>query len=236
MAALSIGIAFGLDGLDGRIARMTNTVSDFGREIDSLADVITFGIAPSILAFVWGFQFIESWPSPGFQQAIMRTAYFISFMFLMCGAARLARFNVQVNPVPKNPGKPDRKYFVGLPIPAAAGMVAAIVYAAYGTPIRSWPLGLAWLLLLMMLSFLMVSTWRYRSFKDLNMLSPRSPFSIVIIAGIIYLTYAYSQIVLLALAATYTCSGILVRIGGLLRRATRGTKPPAQPAVERADA
>ncbi len=179
-AALAIGIAFGLDGLDGRIARMTNTVSDFGREIDSLADVITFGIAPSILAFVWGFQFIEWWPDPGFQRTTMRIAYFIGFMFLMCGAARLARFNVQVNPVPKNPGKPDRKYFVGLPIPAAAGMVASVVYAASGTPIRWWPLGIAWLLLLSMLSFLMVSTWRYRSFKDLNMFSPRSPIFVVL--------------------------------------------------------
>src|SRR3984893_15765843 len=102
-AAKMIGVAVLLDGLDGRIARMTNTVSDFGREMDSLADVITFGIAPAVLAFAWG------------------------FLFLLCCAPRLARFNVQNNPIPQNPGRPDRKYFVGLPTPAAAGMLASVV-------------------------------------------------------------------------------------------------------------
>src|ERR1017187_559070 len=115
VAAKAIGVAVVLDGLDGRIARMTNTVSDFGREMDSLADVITFGIAPAVLAFTWGVQFVKG---GGFLPD-HRAGYFMAFLFLVCVAARLARFNVQTNPVPKNPGRPDRKYFVGLPIPAA---------------------------------------------------------------------------------------------------------------------
>jgi phosphatidylserine synthase len=135
-----------LDGLDGRIARMTNTTSDFGREMDSLADVISSALPR------------PCWPSPGacsssdrsptpIRGQIHNAGYFISFLFLLCGAVRLARFNVQKNPVPKNPGRPDRKYFVGLPIPAGAGMVAAVVYrrqfrshhlvAAYGSVARA---------------------------------------------------------------------------------------------------
>ena len=129
IAAIAIVAAVFLDGLDGRIARMTNTVSDFGREIDSLADVISFGIAPAVLAYAWGVQFVDTSLAQSVRHQLFECGYFVAFLFLLCGAARLARFNVQRNPIPKNPGKPDRKYFVGLPIPAAAGMVAAVVYA-----------------------------------------------------------------------------------------------------------
>src|SRR6516225_8077040 len=152
-AAKMIGLAVFLDGLDGRIARMTNTVSDFGREMDSLADVITFGIAPAVLAYAWGIQFIES-PIEGIPlETIARVGYFICFLFLLCGAARLARFNITTNPVPKNPGRPDRKYFVGLPIPAAAGLVAAVVYAEGSAPVHLWVVSVLWLALLGLLSF-----------------------------------------------------------------------------------
>ena len=168
VAAKAIGAAVVLDGLDGRIARMTNTVSDFGREMDSLADVITFGIAPAVLAFTWGVQFVM----PGGFLMDHRAGYFIAFLFLLCGAARLARFNVQTNPVPKNPGRPDRKYFVGLPIPAAAGLVAAIVYANDSVPAGMVdPVGLV-AGVLALLSFLMVSTWRYPSFKEVHLEGP----------------------------------------------------------------
>src|SRR6202522_3191236 len=131
VAAKAIGAAVFLDGLDGRIARMTNTTSDFGREMDSLADVISFGLAPAVLAFAWGVQFVGQLTDP-IRGQIHNAGYFISFLFLLCGALRLARFNVQKNPIPKNPGRPNRKYFVGLPIPGAAGTVAAVVYAFYG--------------------------------------------------------------------------------------------------------
>ncbi|MGH9659795.1 MAG: CDP-alcohol phosphatidyltransferase family protein, partial [Bryobacteraceae bacterium] len=101
LAAKAIGVAVFLDGLDGRIARMTNTTSDFGREMDSLADVISFGIAPAVLAFAWGVQFIDPAVAPALRDQILRAGYFFAFMFLLCSAARLARFNVQKNPVPK---------------------------------------------------------------------------------------------------------------------------------------
>lgn len=178
--AMAIVAAVFFDGLDGRIARMTNTCSDFGREMDSLADVITFGIAPAALAFAWGVYFI---PRVDFitVEHLRQAGYFLSFAFLLCGAARLARFNIQKNPVPKNPGRPDRKYFVGLPIPAAAAVLGSIVYAADGVPLNWWILSVIWLVLVGSLAFLMVSTWRYPSFKDLSLLRPRSPLVFVLV-------------------------------------------------------
>lgn len=218
VAAQMIGIAVLLDGLDGRIARMMNTSSDFGREMDSLADAITFGLAPAVLAFAWGFYSVFA--DAAVRDTLLRFGYFVSFLFLLCGTMRLARFNITTNPVPKNPGKPDRKYFVGLAIPAAAGMVAAVVYAA-GAPIRSLPFSIAWMLLLVMLSFLMVSTWRYRSFKDLNLMRPRSPFLVVIVGSFILLCWNWPQLSLLLLGSFYVGSGVVVRIAGVLRRLFR---------------
>ena len=225
IAAKTIGLAFLLDGLDGRIARLTNTASDFGREMDSLADVISFGIAPAVLAYTWGVQFTDPGLGPGLHRHILGIGSFIAFMFLLCGSARLARFNVQKNPIPKNPGRPNRKYFVGLPIPAAAGMVASVVYAADSVPITYWPWTAAWLALLSFVSFLMVSTWRYYSFKDLNLMRPRSPLTIILVGGLIYLIWNYSQPVLLACAACYVASGIVIRIGGIVRRYLRPARP-----------
>ena len=160
---------------------------------------------------------------------MVRAGYFISFLFLLCGSARLARFNVQKNPIPKNPGKPDRKYFVGLAIPAAAGMVAALVYATGSSPIHYWPFAVAWLALLVLLSFLMVSTWRYYSFKDINLQRPRSWWMVIVLGSLIYLIWNYSQPVLLALAAAYVGSGIVIRIGGIIRRHLRPSPPPRHP-------
>jgi len=220
-AAIAIGVSVFFDGLDGRIARMTNTVSDFGREMDSLADCVTFGIAPAVLAFVWGVEFVTTLPDPLTVEHLRRVAYFFSFMFLLCGAMRLARFNIQKNPVPKNPGRPDRKYFVGTPIPAAAAMVASIVYAMDGRPLHSWVLSVAWLALLGLLAFLMVSTWRYPSFKDLSLTRPRSPLTLVIVGCVIYLIWTLSQPVLLVMSGSYVLSGIVIRVGGIVRRRLR---------------
>jgi len=217
-ASIAIGAAVFFDGLDGRIARLTNTVSDFGREMDSLSDVISFGIAPAVLAFAWGIQFVEL-------EILHQFGYFFSFLYLLCGAMRLARFNIQKNPVPKNPGRPDRKYFVGLPIPAAAGAIASIVYASDGNVLHWWPFSAAWIALLFLLAFLMVSTWRYPSFKDLNFARPRSPLTLVLVGSFIYLIKLFSQPVLLGMAACYVGSGIAIRIGGLLRRRVRPHPP-----------
>jgi CDP-diacylglycerol---serine O-phosphatidyltransferase len=224
VAAKAIGVAVVLDGLDGRIARMTNTVSAFGRELDSLADVITFGIAPAVLAFTWGVQFA----TPGGFLPDHRAGYFIAFLFLLCGAARLARFNVQINPVPTNPGRPDRKYFVGLPIPAAAAMVAAVVYASDSVPLEWWMLSASWLVLLALLSFLMVSTWRYPSFKEINLKGPGSPLTVILFGALIYLIWNYSQPVLLALSTLYVGTGIVIRGAGIIRRRFRPHPPPPQ--------
>jgi CDP-diacylglycerol--serine O-phosphatidyltransferase len=218
LAAKAIGIAVLLDGLDGMIARLTHTTSDFGREMDSLADVISFGMAPAVLAFAWGVQFVDSGLTKQFQHQLFQAGYFIAFLFLLCGAARLARFNVQKNPIPKNPGRPNRKYFVGLPIPGAAGSVAATVYAFYGEPIGDWPLAVVWLGLLLLLGFLMVSTWRYYSFKGLSLRQPRTPLIVIVVGGLVYAIWNYGHVVLPVMAVAYVGSGIAIRLGGIVRR------------------
>jgi CDP-diacylglycerol---serine O-phosphatidyltransferase len=220
-AAIMIGLAVLLDGLDGRIARMTNTTSDFGREMDSLADAITFGVAPAVLAFSWGIFGVNTEGNAALRDHLHRLGYFLAFVFLLCGSARLARFNVTANPVPKNPGRPDRKYFVGVPIPAAAGLVAAVVYAASGVPLVWWPATLGWIALLGLLGFLMVSTWRYRSFKDLNLMRPRSPIWVVFLGSFIFLIWSYPQVMLLTIGVLYVGSGLVVRIAGVLNRRFR---------------
>ena len=225
-AAIAIGAAVFLDGLDGRIARLTRTVSDFGREMDSLADVISFGIAPAVLAYAWGVEFASAPPAPLTIEHLHRAGYFCAFLFLLCGALRLARFNVQVNPVPKNPGRADRKYFVGMPIPAAAAMVASVVYAfAAVGPLNSWVFSTVWLALLGLLAFLMVSTWRYPSFKDLSLVRPRSPVTFVVLSVLIYLVWSFSEEMLLGMSACYVLSGIVIRAGGIVRRRLRHQNP-----------
>jgi len=228
VAAQAIIAAVILDGLDGRIARMTNTTSAFGREMDSLADVISFGLAPAVLAYAWGVQFIDPIIGERMRGQIFTAGYLVAFLFLLCGACRLARFNVQVNPIPKNPGRPDRKYFVGLPIPAGAAMVATIVWASDSQPISWWPLSVAWLGLLLLLGFLMVSTWRYHSFKGISFSKAYSPLTIILVGGLIYGMLNYAQLLFLALTTAYVASGIAIRIGGIVRRRLK----PARPAPE----
>ncbi len=229
-AAKAIGAAAFLDGLDGRIARMTNTTSEFGREMDSLADVISFGMAPAVLAFAWGIQFVDPTIPPSWRENLFNAGYFSAFLFLLCCAARLARFNIQKNPIPKNPGRPDRKYFVGLPTPAAAAIVCAVVYASDAEPVTRWPIAVAWLGLLLLIGFLMVSTWRYYSFKGLSLNKPYGPLLIVIFGALIYAIWNWSQPVFLAMAIAYVGSGIVIRIGGIIRRRFRHS-PPHPPAA-----
>jgi CDP-diacylglycerol--serine O-phosphatidyltransferase len=195
--------------------------------MDSLADVISFGIAPAVLAFAWGIEFLDTGLNATIRDHIFRAGYFISFLFLLCCAARLARFNIQKNPVPKNPGRPDRKYFVGLPTPAAAAAVVAVIYATDAEPLTWWPLSVVWLAMLALLSFLMVSTWRYYSFKGISLNQPYKPLLIVALGALIYAIWNWSQPVLLAMALAYVGSGIVIRIGGIVRRRLRQT--PAHP-------
>jgi CDP-diacylglycerol--serine O-phosphatidyltransferase len=224
-AAKVIGISVLLDGLDGRVARMTNTTSAFGAELDSLADVISFGIAPAVLAYFWGVHFVNPHNAPVALEQIQDIGKLVAFLFLLCGAARLARFNVQKNPQPKNPGRPDRKYFVGLAIPCGAGVLASVVYFANGNPITFWPHTLAWLVLTGLVSFLMVSTWRYYAFKEVNLLHPRSPLTVILLGALIFLIFYFSRPVLLIMATAYALSGVVIRIAGIFRRFRPGRRP-----------
>ncbi|HKO13577.1 MAG TPA: CDP-diacylglycerol--serine O-phosphatidyltransferase [Acidobacteriaceae bacterium] len=217
-AAVAIGLAIPFDALDGRIARMTNTESDFGRELDSLADVVTFGVAPAILAFAWGFRSLPQTLNHDFRAKLIQFGAFVCFLFLLCGAARLARFNISVNPVPKNPGHPGRKYFVGMPIPAGAALVAAVVHGFIGLPIFSAWVAMIWGALVGFLGFLMVSTWRFWSGKEIN-LAGRQPFRWIVLLGVgIYLLVFFSREVLILLAFAYMFSGVIARLAYSWRR------------------
>lgn len=210
-AAIAILFAIPFDALDGRIARMTNTCSDFGRELDSLADVITFGVAPSLLAFVWGFQYLPDSVNPELRVHLVQAGAFVCFLFLLSGASRLARFNISVNPQPRNPGRPDRKYFVGMPIPAGAGLLAASIHFFWGIPVRAWWFSIVWLCLVGLAGFLMVSTWRFWSAKEIDLAS-RQPFRIVVVLAIVlYILLRYSNVMLFLMALVYMFSGIWAR-------------------------
>ena len=210
-AAVAICLAIPFDSLDGRIARMTHTTSDFGKELDSLADAITFGVAPCLLAFVWGFHSLPEAMNPDLRRTILQIGSFICFLYLLCGASRLARFNISNNPQPRNPGRLDRKYFVGMPIPAAAGMIASTVHFCYGFPIPYWWLALLWVGLVGLLGFLMVSTWRFWSGKEINF-GRRQPFQLLMLLAIVlFVVIRFSSGALFTLALVYMFSGIWAR-------------------------
>ena len=226
-AAKAIGFAVLFDGLDGRIARMTGTSSDFGRELDSLADVITFGVAPALLAWMWGFRQLPA-ASPGqFYAKLAQFGAIASFLFLMAGASRLARFNIASNPQPSNPGRPGKKYFVGMPIPAGAGVVAAVVHFSAGDPIASWWTAITWMLMVVAVGYLMVSTWRFYSFKDIDFRS-RKPFRLVLLFALLFAAIRfYSQWVLFLIALLYLFSGVFWRLKWIFRRKQSPPSPPA---------
>lgn len=210
-AAMAICFAIPFDALDGRIARMTNTTSDFGKELDSLADAITFGVAPCLLAWVWGFHSLPAMANPQLRQSILQIGSFVCFLYLLCGVSRLARFNISHDPEPHNPGRLDRKYFVGMPIPAAAGMIAATVHFCYGYPVPQWWLAVLWIGLVGLLGFLMVSTWRFWSGKEIN-LSRRQPFQLLaVLAIVIFVLIRFSSGALFFVALAYMFSGIWAR-------------------------
>jgi CDP-diacylglycerol--serine O-phosphatidyltransferase len=223
-AAKAIGFAVLFDGLDGRVARMTGTSSDFGKEFDSLADVITFGVAPAMLAWTWGFHLMQPVALTEWNIKLTQLGAIASFLFLMAGASRLARFNITTNPVPSNPGRPGKKYFVGMPIPAGAGVIAAVVHFQYGAPLDSWYTAITWLAMVAAVGYLMVSTWRFYSFKDIDF-SSRHPFRLIILFGALFAgIWFFSKPVLFAVALLYTFSGVFWRLQWIFRR--RGQRPP----------
>ncbi len=224
-AAVAIGIAIVFDFFDGGIARLTNTTSGFGRELDSLADVITFGVAPAVLAWMWGFRMLPVNFDP-MRARVLQLGGIATFVFLLAGAARLARFNIQINPQPLNPGRPGRKYFVGMPIPAGAGAVAAVVHLVEGEPLQWWPLSIAWALFVFLISFLMVSTWRFFSLKGLNFREQHNFRWLIGLGALIALIWLYSEYVLFILALLYILSGVLARLSFVFRRSSTVAHTP----------
>ena len=227
-AAITIGFAALFDLLDGRVARMTNTTSEFGIELDSIADVVSFGIAPAVLAFAWGYGQVPD---------IRNLGWAASFLFLICGALRLARFNVQArqhNPKlpPKNP-KVDKKAFVGLPIPFGAAMIASLVHfsptpVAYITSIQ-WPffgqtsttsahvLATSFAVLVILLAFLMVSTLRYSSFKNVGTGNRNPRILVLAITLVVLAIWFYSRWALLIISTLYVSHGIIGKLWSLVK-------------------
>lgn len=211
-AALLIYAAAILDTLDGRIARLTHTESDFGREFDSLADVLTFGMVPALLAYLWGLA------------SLGRAGWLLPFFYVVCTATRLARFNVQTRPS-------DGSYFVGLPSPAAAGGVAAVLFFAPDVEWRHW---FAALMMgsLALLGALMVSTFRYPAFKRLD-LRRRLSFRVVVpIAAVLLVAAFHPTAFFLSAAVAYAASGPVGWIVGRLspRRRASDPQPPQESA------
>jgi CDP-diacylglycerol--serine O-phosphatidyltransferase len=206
-AAPFIGVAIVLDMLDGRIARMTGSSSAFGVEFDSLADLISFGMAPAALTFQWGLM------------PLGRLGWAIGFIYLAAAAVRLARFNIQ--PVA------DKRYFVGMPSPSAAAIPAATIFFA-STPITERGPALLALAMLLVPALLMVSTIRFRSFKNLDLTSPRSYKVLVPVAAWVALMTAYTEEVLVAMAYGYLISPVVDWL--LMRSARRAALAAETPA------
>jgi CDP-diacylglycerol--serine O-phosphatidyltransferase len=206
VAAPFIGIAIILDMLDGRIARLTNTTSAFGVEFDSLADVISFGVAPAVLAFEWGLS------------ELGRTGWAAGFVYIGAAAMRLARFNIQ------SAAQLDKRYFVGMPSPAAAGIVAATVFA-WPTPLIGRTVALAAVAVVLVPGALMVSRIRFRSFKTLN-LGWGPLYRLLVFVLLVAFIATEPSIALVVLAYGYLVSAF-VEMALTRHRTRRGELPPA---------
>ena len=221
-AAPFIGVAIVLDMLDGRVARLTGTTSAFGIEFDSLADVVSFGVAPAVLSFAWGLQ------------PLGRLGWAAGFLFVAAAAVRLARFNIQA-------GSVDKRYFVGMPSPAAAAVPAATVFM-FPWGFQTYAEALPVLAMMIVPALLMVSTIRFRSFKNLDLQSRRSAPTLVLCAVGIALLASHPEIVLMVVAYTYLVSAFVEMAWHRVRRrdeaagpvvaASTAGSPPAAPPPE----
>jgi CDP-diacylglycerol---serine O-phosphatidyltransferase len=198
IAAPFIGFAMVLDMLDGRIARMTGTSSDFGIELDSLADVISFGMAPAILSFAWGLQ------------PLGRLGWAVGFLFVAAAALRLARFNIQA-------GSVDKRYFVGMPSPAAAAVPAATVFA-YPYVFTTYTEAVPVIAMVLVPALLMVSTIRFRSFKTFDLQTRRSYTVLLLVAIVLALFAAKPDYLFVVLAYGYLLSAFVEMAWTKLRR------------------
>jgi CDP-diacylglycerol---serine O-phosphatidyltransferase len=192
-AAVFIGIAMVLDTLDGFFARLTNSSSAFGVELDSLADVVSFGLAPAILAFTWGL-----WP-------LERLGWAAGFLYVTAAAMRLARFNVQSS---TTTASTDKRFFVGMPSPAAAGVIASTVYL-YPYGLQEREAALPALAMVLVPGFLMVSTIRFRSVKAIDLGWTRSVSRLFLGAVALALVALHPRYALVALSYTYTATALI---------------------------
>lgn len=230
-AAIAIGWALLFDTVDGRVARMTKTTTEIGVQLDSIADVVTFGLAPAVLAYVWGYGATLSEGSD-----LHRLAWFLSFMYLLCGAFRLARYNVQASRpriLAEGTPKVDKKSFVGLPIPVAGGLIASLVHFSpapliYFGPEKARLYSGLLMTLVGFLSVMMVSTWRFSSFKAVGTKS-RSMRTIILTLSVGVLIFLYSQYVLLAIVIIYILYGLLSRVAGIFWRRGEANEANIEP-------
>ncbi len=203
-AARAIGIAFLFDTLDGRVARLMGTNSEFGREFDSLADIVSFGIAPAVLAYAWGVHAMAAAnASPGLH--LIELGWLVGFFFVGCCAWRLARFNIQG----MAPG--GNRYFAGMPTPAAAGMIAAVVHA-FGMPIEDVKVSVLWLALIVALGVLMSSSLRHYSFKDIQWTRRQPSLAIVLLFLLVGAIVLFSHLTLLIIAGAYAAHGVIFQL------------------------
>jgi CDP-diacylglycerol--serine O-phosphatidyltransferase len=208
-AAKAIGLAILFDSMDGRVARMTGTNTEFGVQLDSLADVCSFGIAPAVMAFAWGARSVMNLDAAEMRQ-LSEFGWVCCLGFLVCCAWRLARFNIQG----MAPG--SSKYFVGMPTPAAAAVVAALVHG-FKEPLHDWRWAVAWFVMAGGLGALMTSTVRYYSFKDIPWTRKQPSLAIVLLCLMVALTLRYSEYVLVLVACAYAAVGIVLHILRFLR-------------------
>lgn len=207
-AARAIGIAIIFDSFDGFIARATHTSSEFGKQFDSLADVISFGIAPAVLAYAWGVR-AAAFANASPELHLIQLGWLAGFFFLGCCGWRLARFNIH------GMGGGSR-YFIGMPTPAAAGMIAACVHG-FGGPIQDVRVSILWAIMVIVLGVLMASQLRYYSFKNIQWGRRQTSLAVVLIVLLFGAIVWFSQITLMLIASAYTIHGIVVQIVRFVR-------------------
>jgi len=211
-AAVLIGVAMVLDTLDGFFARLTRSSSAFGVELDSLADVVSFGLAPAILAFTWGL-----WP-------LRRLGWAAGFIYVTAAAMRLARFNIQTSSLT------DKRYFAGLPSPAAAAVIASTVYL-YPWGLQDPRAAAPALAMVLVPAFLMVSTIRFRSIKAIDVGWRRSPSWLFLGAVALALVASRPRVALVVLSYSYIVSALAALAYSRLRRRHPATPPQPPPAA-----
>ncbi|WP_051174506.1 CDP-diacylglycerol--serine O-phosphatidyltransferase [Marinimicrobium sp. LS-A18] len=222
-AAIAIFVAMALDGLDGRVARLTNTSSAFGEQYDSLSDMVSFGLAPSLVMFSWALSDLG------------KLGWAAAFVFAVCAALRLARFNTQIGVV-------DKKYFVGLASPPSAAILASIVWTGHSGDV-SVSVAVASALITTIAGLLMVSNVRYYSFKDIDFRG-RVPFVVMLmVVGVFVVVSINPPVVLLCMSVTYGLSGPVIwlwrrraSLVGWVNSSKEGDESSAQGSAQSGDA